>query len=106
MKKTIIIPLIIQTCLIVIFLLRLVSSSTPGNINICQTLDTAGTYTLTQNVNSSGTCFIIATNNIILNGQGYLINYSSSATGYGIKKTEFIKILVIENLKEYKYEKR
>jgi len=24
----------------------------------------------------------------------------------GIKKTEFVKFLVIENLKEYKYEKR
>ena len=49
-----------------------------GEISDCGTLDTENTiYTLTNNVNSTDTCFNITANNITLDCQGYEINYSS-----------------------------
>jgi|GEM_PF-1732972 len=52
----------------------------------CSALTTAGPYLLTQNVNSVGTCFTITSSNILLDCQGYTINYSTNGleTGYGI----------------------
>lgn len=51
----------------------------------CGTLSSAGVYNLTQNVNSSGTCFTINGNNVVLDCQGYSINHSQvSPTTYGV----------------------
>ncbi|MEM3890418.1 MAG: DUF2341 domain-containing protein, partial [Candidatus Micrarchaeia archaeon] len=53
-----------------------------GGLTQCGTLDQPGeTYTLTQNVSSSGTCFTIAADNITLDCQGYTINHTSSGSG-------------------------
>ena len=55
-------------------------------IDDCGTLNTTnGVYALTNNVNSTGTCFNISANNVTLDCQGYTINYSSdgSVAGYG-----------------------
>ncbi len=61
----------------------------------CGTL--TSTTTLNSNVNSSGTCFTINANNIILNCAGYTINYSQSATGYGITNIGFYINITIKN---------
>ncbi|NOZ80469.1 MAG: hypothetical protein GXP63_02255 [DPANN group archaeon] len=51
----------------------------------CGTLNDADAkYILASDVNSSGTCFTIAANNITLDCKDYQINYSQSSAGYGI----------------------
>jgi hypothetical protein len=64
----------------------------------CGTLSSAGTYTLTQNISSDGTCFTIGANNIIINGSGYTINYSKTITGYGINGSNGFDNITIMNL--------
>ncbi|MBX4211966.1 right-handed parallel beta-helix repeat-containing protein [Candidatus Pacearchaeota archaeon] len=52
------------------------SSSIPGNINSCQTLDKSGTYILTKNLvdgEVSSGCFKITTSNVDLNCNGFSI---------------------------------
>ncbi len=58
-------------------------------ISACGTLNIENAvYTLTQDVNSTGTCFTISANNVTLDCQGYEINYSSlGSVGYGIYST-------------------
>ena len=64
-----------------IFLLFIVQSVNAVDISPCQTLSSADTvYILTANVSSSGTCFTITANNIILNGNGYNISYNTPYT--------------------------
>ena len=62
----------------------------------CGTLDTTGAiYTLTQKINSSGTCFTIGVNNIVLDCKGYLINYSIGGTlGYGVGNIGFDNVTI------------
>ena len=60
--------------------------------NACGTLSTANTiYTLTQNVSSQGTCFLIDRPNITLDCNGYWINYSINgvADTYGVYTNQF-----------------
>ncbi|MCP3684817.1 MAG: hypothetical protein GY861_19285, partial [bacterium] len=55
------------------------------DIGSCQDLSIADTtYRLTQDVNSTGTCFNISASNVTLDCQGYLINYSRSSSGYAV----------------------
>ena len=69
-------------------------SATPSNFNVsldpdqsaCGNLASAGTYTLTQSVNTTGTCFTFQADSITLDCKGYAINYSSNATiGNGVR---------------------
>ena len=54
-------------------------------VSACGVLNTPGaTYTLTGDVNSSGTCFTIGADDITLDGAGYTVNYSMTNAGYGI----------------------
>jgi hypothetical protein len=53
-------------------------------ISACADLKTAGTYYLTQNVSSSGTCFFIDADNITLNLNGHTITFG---TGGGSAST-------------------
>jgi len=70
------------------------SLSTAGAVNgsnSCGTLGEANTtYTLIQDVNSSGTCFIISANNVTLDCNGYNINYSQGGldSEYGVYATK------------------
>ena len=63
---------------------RFTIQSTPGEIDVCQTLDMAGVYTLNQSINSSGTCFIINVNNVELDCQGFNVTYGDTGTGIGV----------------------
>ncbi len=52
-------------------------------VDACGTLSTVGaTYTLNQSVSSSGTCFNITANNVVINCNGFTI--TSGSSGYGI----------------------
>ncbi|MFC1769237.1 DUF2341 domain-containing protein [Nanoarchaeota archaeon] len=57
------------------------------DITTCQTFSTPDKYyKLLNNVNSSGTCFTIQANNVTLNGNGFLVNYSNAgAAAHGVK---------------------
>jgi parallel beta-helix repeat protein len=49
----------------------------------CWTLSASGeTYNLSMNVNSSGTCFTVTGQNIVLDCLGYSINYSTGGAAY------------------------
>ncbi len=51
--------------------------------------------TLTANVSSAGTCFVINASNIVLNCQGFEINYSTSGTlGYGVNNSGFDNVTI------------
>jgi hypothetical protein len=55
------------------------------NLTSCRTLDQANTvYYLQNNVSSNGTCFTISADNITLDCQGYIINFSLNSDGNGI----------------------
>ena len=75
-----------------------ISATAINPISSCGTLSSAGTYTLTQNVNSAGTCFTIGADNITLDGAGYTINYSQSEVGHGIDNDGGYDNITIQNL--------
>lgn len=64
----------------VLFLVSGNSAMAATNVSACGVLDNAGeTYTLTQDVSSSGTCFAIADDNITFNLGGYMVTYGTGA---------------------------
>ena len=74
--------------------------STPGKISSCQTLNTAGVYTINATkLNSTGTCFTISANNILLNGNGSVITYNTGNTtnNYGIYITSAVSTNITIN---------
>jgi len=61
------------------------SAEAATNVSACGTLNTAGeTYTLTQDVSSTGTCFTLTANNVVLNLNGFTVSYATSSTGVGV----------------------
>lgn len=55
------------------------------SLDNCGTLSSPNSiYTLSQNVSSTGTCFIVAADNITLDCQNHLATYSTLTSGYGI----------------------
>ena len=69
------------------------------NVNDCGELNTTnGVYTLTGNVSSTSTCFNIKANNITLDCGGFMINYSTGASGlaYGVNSTN-VNFTTIKN---------
>jgi len=67
----------------------------------CGVLNSPNTvYILQNDVSSSGTCFTIGADNVTLDGNGKLVNYSQVSVGYAVNNTGFdnvtIKNLVIE----------
>jgi len=84
--------------LIFIFFISLINVGSAVSIDACQTLSSAGaTYTLNQSVSSTGTCFTIGANNIILTSNNSLnqINFSTTSAGYGIYNNGYSNITVI-----------
>jgi len=56
------------------------------DVSACGSLGTAdSTYTLTQDVSTSGTCFTITANNITLVGNGFSVLYGSVSGSYGVQ---------------------
>jgi hypothetical protein len=70
----------------------------PTNVSDCANLTTTNeVYTLTGNVNSSGTCFTIGANNVTLDCQGYTVNYSTGALGYGVNNSAGYNFTTVKN---------
>ena len=61
------------------------------SVSACGTLNTANTVnTLNQSVNTTGTCFTVSAQNVTIDCQGYVINYSSDGTvGYGVNSAVY-----------------
>ncbi|MCX8193907.1 MAG: right-handed parallel beta-helix repeat-containing protein, partial [Candidatus Pacearchaeota archaeon] len=49
------------------------------------------------NLDSNGTCFTVGANDIIIDGNGYTINYSNSEEGYGIDNSGGFDNITIKN---------
>jgi hypothetical protein len=55
----------------------------------CTTLSTPDqVVTLTGNLNSTGTCFIVTASNVTIDCNGYIINYSSTTLGYAVNSSD------------------
>jgi hypothetical protein len=76
-----------------------VSSGVTADVTVCTTIASSGTYTLKNNLaTSGGSCIIIAANDVIFNGGGYTITsvsnsgvaVSGSRTGITVTNTNFI----------------
>jgi len=86
------------TSLIVVFSYFLIPVNALTNISSCQDLNTANeVYTLINNISSAGTCLTINANNIIVDGNGFWINYSQQSSGYGINNSGRFKNITIKN---------
>jgi len=55
-------------------------------------------YSLTDNISCSGYCFLIAANNVTIDGNGYTINYSTISDGYGISNLKGYNASTINNV--------
>ncbi|MFC1696708.1 LamG-like jellyroll fold domain-containing protein [Nanoarchaeota archaeon] len=66
----------------------------PTPISDCQTISSPGSYEIGQDIDGSGTCLTIASDNVIIDCNGYTINYSQSSIGYGINITGYNNITV------------
>lgn len=55
----------------------------PGSISSCGTLLGPGTFALASNINASGGCFVIASNNVTITGAGYSL-VGASTTDFAI----------------------
>ncbi len=67
---------------------RVYASSTPGNINTCQTIDTAGVYNITSSPASvTSHCFIITADNVYIRGNGKTIDGNDGANFCGFNIT-------------------
>ena len=107
MKKGVFFAYVILVAALLVCLNSL-SGVSATNIDSCRTLSSPDTYTLTQNVSSSGTCMSITSANVILDCNGYTINFSSSNPGVGgccfdchvycIKKEKLCSLLKIKNI--------
>ena len=75
---------LINMFLIIIYLSSIASASI-NETNTCKELNVDNEYyLLTRDVESSGTCFNIAANNITLDGAGHYVNFSNLTNGAGV----------------------
>jgi hypothetical protein len=62
-----------------------------GNVELissCMDLtESRKVYVLVANVSSLGTCFNVTADNVVLNGNGYWVNYSKSTFGYAVNNS-------------------
>ncbi|MBI2135679.1 hypothetical protein HYU06_01250, partial [Candidatus Woesearchaeota archaeon] len=67
------------------------------DVGSCGTLSSAGTYTLNSSINTTGTCFTLTANHIILDGGGYAITGDANITtspSYGITTAGYINTTI------------
>ncbi len=71
----------------------------PGNISSCGTLYGAGIYTLTQDLVSSSTCFIIGSDDITIDGSGHSLISATTTSSFAIDSPSSDNTnLVVKNL--------
>jgi parallel beta-helix repeat protein len=70
---------------------------TPTTITCPATLSSPGTYNLTQNISSAGSCIIINASDVSLDCQGYMINGIDASSSYGIDNSGGYDNVTIKN---------
>jgi len=65
-----------------------------SNLTECKTIDVSGSYTLVNNVSSSGTCFTIAAENVTIDCKGYTIDGAEVSVSYGINNPGYNNLTV------------
>lgn len=71
------------------------------DVTVCRTLDIAQTYTLTQNISSTGTCITIGASGVTLDGDGHRITYATGGnSGEGVEITGYDNF-VLKNIDIY-----
>lgn len=55
----------------------------------CGEISSSGVYTLTQDVFSENTCFNVTAENVTINCDGFIVNYSYSGSGYGVYSEKY-----------------
>ncbi|UCD20507.1 MAG: right-handed parallel beta-helix repeat-containing protein [archaeon] len=63
----------------------------------CQDLDTAKTYILTQNLTDDDTCFTATVDNVVLNCDGYTVNYAQANPGFALTTMNDPSGLIVRN---------
>lgn len=81
MKKGVLFVFLALAFAILACLINVVSAT---DIGWCANITSSDTYVLNTSVSSEETCFNINVANVILDCNGFTINYSSSSTGYGV----------------------
>gem|GEM_PF-5855916 len=65
-----------------------VTMQTMSASSTCLAIAASGSYNLTNNVSSTGTCMAINASNVVLDCAGYTISYGSSGSGKGVYVTQ------------------
>lgn len=76
-----------QILVFIVLLVLFSFSSYASDISACQVISSSGEYNLVNNIldSSSTACIEITTSNVILNGNGHIIDGINTANTYGIK---------------------
>ncbi len=83
--------------LILILLPGLVSASDIAT-DACRDLTVEnGSYVLTQDVSSDGTCFTVKANGITVDGGGHTLEYAKSSTGYALYNPDGYDNVTVKN---------
>jgi len=62
----------------------------PGDISSCGSITTAGTYTLSGDITGvSGTCFVVSSSNVTIDGAGYSVFSVANNPGYGVNGASY-----------------
>lgn len=67
--------------------LLMIGISSATNFNSCQSFNSPDTYTLTQDISSSGDCLAVNSNNVVIDCQGFTL--TGDGTGMGIRTDPF-----------------
>lgn len=81
-----------------LFVFAVVPAAFANPLNACGTVSLPGSYQLSTNVSSSGTCFTIAASDVVLDCQGHTITYGTGGTGHGIAASS-VSGITIKNCK-------
>lgn len=91
---------------IILAMLMIPSIALATNINSCTNLNSADTYTLTQNIVDTGTspCMDITSSDVILDCQNYQIDSNNRFTGIAIKVNSGLDNITVRNCDLYDWE--
>jgi parallel beta-helix repeat protein len=84
------------------YLVKYLVKESPSAIPVssCQTISSAGTYTLTGNISTGANCFNITADNVILDGAGYTVSGGNAGVGIyiqGVRQGVVVKNITVQN---------
>lgn len=63
------------------------TASAANDVNSCQTITAAGEYDLTVDISQSGTCFEVASDDVVIDGQGHAIDLQGGGVAVSLPST-------------------